>query len=46
MTMEEQKKLIQEDKRYGLIVCRCETITEGEICNAIHRPCGAGQWTA
>lgn len=41
MTMEEQKKLIQEDKRYGLIVCRCETITEGEICDAIHRPCGA-----
>lgn len=41
MTMEEQKKLIQDDKRYGLIVCRCETITEGEICDAIHRPCGA-----
>lgn len=41
MSMDEQKKLIREDKRYGLIVCRCETITEGEICNAIHRPCGA-----
>lgn len=35
---DEQIKLIQQDKRYGKIVCRCETITEGEIVEAIHRP--------
>ena len=29
------------DPRYGQIICRCETITEGEIVNAIHRPIGA-----
>lgn len=23
---------------YGRIICRCETITEGEIVEAIHRP--------
>ena len=33
---EEQEKLIAEDHRYGHIICRCETITEAEIVNAIH----------
>lgn len=32
-----RRKLIKEDPRYGHIVCRCETITEGEICEAIRR---------
>lgn len=35
---EQKKELIQEDARYGRIICRCETITEGEIVEAIHRP--------
>ena len=26
---------------YGRIICRCETVTEGEIRNAIRRPLGA-----
>ncbi|MBU2704212.1 NAD(P)H-nitrite reductase large subunit, partial [Sporomusaceae bacterium BoRhaA] len=26
---------------YGRVICRCETITEGEILDAIHSPCGA-----
>ena len=26
---------------YGRIVCRCETVTEAEIIQAIHRPVGA-----
>ena len=34
---EERKKLIAEDPRYGHVVCRCETITEGEIVEAIKR---------
>lgn len=33
---EEQERLIAEDPRYGHIICRCETITEAEIVNAIH----------
>ena len=27
-----------EKPAYGRIVCRCETVTEGEIVDAIHRP--------
>ena len=40
-TPEKQDELIREDPRYGNIVCRCETITEAEIVQAIHRPLGA-----
>lgn len=41
MNNEERKQLIAKDARYGKIVCRCETVTEGEIINAIKRPLGA-----
>ncbi len=41
MTNKERKALIQKDHSYGKIVCRCETVTEGEIRNAINRPLGA-----
>ena len=34
-------ELIKKDPRYGRIICRCETITEGEIVEAIHAPAGA-----
>lgn len=34
----EKDKLIAENPMYGRVVCRCETITEGEIVEAIHRP--------
>lgn len=37
----EQAALIAKDRRYGRVICRCETITEGEIVDAIRRPCGA-----
>ena len=30
--------LIQMDARYGRVICRCETITEGEIVAALHSP--------
>ena len=33
--------MIAKDERYGRVICRCETITEGEIVDAIKRPCGA-----
>ncbi|MGB4564935.1 MAG: FAD-dependent oxidoreductase, partial [Dethiobacteria bacterium] len=38
---EEKARLIKEDPRYGRIICRCESITEAEIVQAIHRPVGA-----
>lgn len=31
-----KKKLIREQPAYGRVICRCETITEGEIIAAIH----------
>lgn len=41
MTDEEREELIKKNSAYGRIVCRCETITEGEILDAIHAPAGA-----
>ena len=41
MNNDERNKLIDQDSRYGKIICRCETVTEGEIINAIKRPLGA-----
>lgn len=38
---EEIQALIAEDPAYGNVICRCETVTEGEIVNAIRRPLGA-----
>ena len=38
---EEQKALIAENPSYAVVVCRCETVTEGEILDAIRRPLGA-----
>jgi glycerol-3-phosphate dehydrogenase len=35
---EDQIKLIKADPRYGRVVCRCETVTEGEIIAEIHAP--------
>ena len=40
-TPEVQDELIKKDPLYGNIICRCETITEAEIMQAIHRPLGA-----
>ncbi|MBE7041387.1 MAG: NAD(P)/FAD-dependent oxidoreductase [Ruminococcaceae bacterium] len=36
-----QDALIRENPLYGNVICRCETITEAEIMQAIHRPLGA-----
>ena len=41
LSFEEQAALIQENPKYGHVVCRCETITEAEIIDAIRRPVGA-----
>ena len=41
LSIEERNKLIKEYPAYGNIVCRCETVSEGEIIDAIRRPLGA-----
>lgn len=41
MTNEERQERIKQNKLYGRVVCRCETVTEGEIVDAIHSPVGA-----
>jgi glycerol-3-phosphate dehydrogenase len=37
MTDEEKNAYIQENPDFGKIVCRCETVSEGEIRNAIRQ---------
>ena len=34
-SIEEKNKMIKENPAYGKIVCRCETVTEGEILDTI-----------
>ncbi len=41
MTMQEQAALIEQDSSYGNIICRCSTVSEGEILETIRRPLGA-----
>lgn len=41
LTFEERQELIRQNSAYGNVICRCESITEGEILDAIHRPLGA-----
>ncbi len=38
LSAEEKNDIIQKDSRYGRVICRCETITEGEIVAALHSP--------
>ena len=54
LSREEQAALVQREPQYGRVICRCETVTEGEIVAALHSPlppcsvdgvkrrCGAG----
>ncbi|MCR5154488.1 MAG: NAD(P)/FAD-dependent oxidoreductase [Lachnospiraceae bacterium] len=41
LSFEERKELIKKNPAYAVVVCRCETVTEGEIIDAIRRPLGA-----
>lgn len=43
LSPEGKKRLVQEYPAYGRIICRCETVTEGEILQAIHSEVPA--WT-
>jgi glycerol-3-phosphate dehydrogenase len=54
MSHEERAVLVKDNPLYGRVICRCETVTEGEIIDAIRSPimprtvgavkrrCGAG----
>ena len=37
LSSSEQDQLIKQNPSYGKIVCRCETVTEGEILDALKR---------
>jgi len=37
LSNEARNRLIEKDPRYGRVICRCETVTEGEIVEAIRR---------
>ena len=41
MTNTEKAEAISENSLVGRVICRCETITEGEIVEAINSPVGA-----
>ena len=38
LSCEEKAALIKKDPAYGRVICRCESITEGEIIAALHSP--------
>ena len=38
LSAEEKQKLVSENPNYGKVVCRCETITEGEILDCFNTP--------
>ena len=41
LSLEEKEALIAKNPAYARIICRCETITEGEIRDCIQAPAGA-----
>jgi glycerol-3-phosphate dehydrogenase len=41
LSREERREAIKKRPEYGRIVCRCETVSEGEIIDAIRAPAGA-----
>ena len=41
MAPSEKQEAIAKNALYGRVICRCETVTEGEIVDAIHEPVGA-----
>jgi len=38
LSLEERNKLIKQNPDYGVIVCRCEEISKGEIIDCLERP--------
>ena len=46
MNDQQRKQLIDQDPRYGHIVCRCENVTEGEIVAEVYAPIPATTYDA
>lgn len=46
LSLAEQEALIAQDPRYGRVICRCETVTEGEVVAACHTPIPARTYDA
>ena len=38
LTDAEKNEMIRKDPRWGRVICRCETVTEGEIAASLHTP--------
>ncbi|MEG0457109.1 MAG: (2Fe-2S)-binding protein, partial [Oscillospiraceae bacterium] len=38
LNTEEKQKIIEKNPKYGNVICRCNTVTEGEIIDALHSP--------
>jgi len=38
----ERQQAVQRNRRYAHVVCRCETVTEAEVVQALHSPVSAG----
>ncbi len=41
LSNEERKEIIKQNRKYGKVICSCQTVTEGEIVDSIRRPLGA-----
>lgn len=41
LNSDEKRQWIKQNPAFGHVICRCETVTEAEIIDAIHRPVGA-----
>lgn len=41
MSPEEKQEAVRRNPAYGNVICRCETVTEAEIVDAVRRPLGA-----
>ena len=41
LPIEKREELIKENPDFGVMICRCEKVSLGEIKDAIHRSCGA-----
>ena len=38
LNAEERAALVEKEPAFGRVICRCETVTEGEILEALHSP--------
>lgn len=41
MSLSEKNEWVKKEKRFARMICRCESVSEAEIMDCIHRPVGA-----